>query len=138
VLNRVGEVLKGLVDKAIVIEGHTDDVRISGDLAKRFPTNWELSTARATSVVRYLQEAAGIPPDRLSAVGFGPYRPVGPNDTSEGRARNRRIEIKLVPLESPPLGASEDGQEPPAAPVPPAGETAPPSAPPAESGTGDR
>ncbi|MBE0617547.1 MAG: OmpA family protein, partial [Proteobacteria bacterium] len=116
VLDRVGEVLKGLEDKAIVIEGHTDDVPISGDLARRFPTNWELSTARATSVVRYLQEASGIPPERLSAVGFGPYRPVAPNDTPEGRARNRRIEIKLIPLESPLLAAPEEGRESPAPP----------------------
>ncbi|MDW7710132.1 MAG: OmpA family protein [Deferrisomatales bacterium] len=108
VLARVGEVLKGLEDKAIVIEGHTDDRRISGELARVFPTNWELSTARATSVVRYLQESAGIPPERLSAAGFGPYRPVGPNDTPEGRARNRRIEIQLVPLESPLLRRPED------------------------------
>jgi chemotaxis protein MotB len=107
VLARVGQVLAGLDDKGIVIEGHTDDVRISGELARRFPTNWELSTARATSVVRYLQESAGIPPDRLSAAGFGPYRPVAPNDTPEGRARNRRIEIKLVPLESPLLRRPE-------------------------------
>ncbi len=58
--------------------------------------------------MRYLQEATGIPPERLSAVGFGPYRPLESNDTPEGRARNRRIEIKLVPLESPLVG----GQEP--------------------------
>lgn len=109
VLARVGEVLKGIDDKAIVIEGHTDDRRISGELAGRFPTNWELSTARATSVVRYLQESVGIPPERLSAVGFGPYRPVGSNDSAEGRARNRRIEIQLVPLESPLLRRSEQG-----------------------------
>lgn len=118
VLARVGEVLAGLDDKGIVIEGHTDDVKISGELARRFPTNWELSTARATSVVRYLQESAGIPPDRLSAAGFGPYRPVAPNDTAEGRARNRRIEIKLVPLESPLLRRPEPAPPAEAAPEP--------------------
>lgn len=118
VLARVGEVLKGLDDKGIVIEGHTDDLGITGELARRFPTNWELSTARATSVVRYLQESAGIPPDRLSAAGFGPYRPVAPNDTAEGRARNRRIEIKLVPLESPLLRRPEPGTPAEAAPEP--------------------
>ncbi len=137
VLNRVGEVLKGLEDKAIVIEGHTDDVRISGDLAKRFPTNWELSTARATSVVRYLQEAAGIPPERLSAMGFGPYRAVAPNDSPEGRARNRRIEIKLVPLESPLIVPS--GEAVPAQPAPAeAGSAAPAGPPTAEPGSADR
>jgi len=113
VLGRIGEVLIGLEDKAIVIEGHTDTVPISGELAKRFATNWELSTARATSVVRYLQDTAGIAPERLSAVGFGPYHPVAANDTPEGRARNRRIEIKLVPLESPLLPeAGSEGQAP--------------------------
>lgn len=122
VLSRVGEVLVGLEDKGIVIEGYTDDVGITGELARRFPTNWELSTARATSVVRYLQESAGIPPDRLSAAGFGPYRPVAPNDTPEGRARNRRIEMKLVPLESPLLRLPEPGtpEEPAPEPSPPA------------------
>ncbi len=101
VLRRVGRVLKQQKDKGIVIEGHTDNVPISGALAERFPTNWELSTARATSVVRFLEDEVGIEPERLSAVGYGPYRPVASNDTPEGRARNRRIEIKLVPLEAP-------------------------------------
>ncbi|NOY44483.1 MAG: OmpA family protein [Deltaproteobacteria bacterium] len=101
VLRRLGEMLKAQADKAIVIEGHTDNVPIAGALAERFPSNWELSTARATSVVRFLQDEVGVEPERLSAVGFGPYRPVASNDTPEGRARNRRIEIKLVPLEAP-------------------------------------
>ncbi len=117
VLGRLGEVLEQAADKAIVIEGHTDDVPISGALAARFPSNWELSTARATSVVRYLQEAAGIDPRRLAAMGFGPYRPVDTNETPEGRSRNRRIEVKLVPLEAPlltppnPEGAAESAPE---------------------------
>ncbi len=113
VLRRVGRILKQQRDKGIVIEGHTDNVPISGALAERFPTNWELSTARATSVVRFLQDEVGIAPERLSAVGYGPYRPVAPNDTPEGRAKNRRIEIKLVPLEAPlfrpPPPAKEGG-----------------------------
>lgn len=116
VLKRLGELLAGVTDKAIVIEGHTDDVPISQELSKRFPSNWELSTARAASVVRYLQDEVGIPPERLSAVGFGPYRPVASNDTPEGRARNRRIEIKLVPLEAPLFASPEavEGGETPA------------------------
>jgi chemotaxis protein MotB len=100
VLKRVGEALKEVEDKAIVIEGHTDNVALKEELTRQFPTNWELSTARATSVVRYLQDRVGIDPTRLSAVGFGPHRPVDTNDTPEGRARNRRIEIKLMPLEA--------------------------------------
>lgn len=103
VLARLGEVLKGMEDQAVVIEGNTDNVAIAGELAKRFPTNWELSAARATSVVRYLEEVVGVPAARLAAVGMGSHRPVVPNDTPEGRARNRRIEIKLVPLEAPPV-----------------------------------
>ncbi len=133
VLDQVGEALKGVGDKAIVIEGHTDNLAISGELAKRFPTNWELSTARATSVVRYLQEAAGIPPERLSAVGFGPYRPLESNDTPEGRARNRRIEIKLVPLESPWVGGQDPAaDEAPAETPGTESEAQPPAEPPAE------
>ncbi len=104
VLARLGEVLKGMEDQAVVIEGNTDDVAIVGELAKRFPTNWELSATRATSVVRYLEEVVGVPGARLAAVGMGSHRPVAPNDTPEGRARNRRIEIKLVPLEAPAAG----------------------------------
>ncbi len=118
VLQRVGEILKEQTDKGIVIEGHTDNVPISGKLAEVYPTNWELSTARATSVVRFLQDVVGIPPERLSAVGYGPYRPVASNDTPEGRARNRRIEIKLVPLETPlfqPAPPPEEPQEAPPA-----------------------
>ena len=111
VLRRVGETLKAGADKAIVIEGHTDNVPLREELTRLFATNWELSTARATSVVRYLQDRVGIQAGRLSAAGFGPYRPVDTNDTPEGRRRNRRIEIKLVPLEaplfSPPSGGGE-------------------------------
>jgi len=98
VLDRVVEILKNVKDRQINIEGHTDNVPISPRLAHKFPTNWELSTARATNVVRYLQEK-GIDPTLLSATGYGEYRPVSPNDTEEGRARNRRIEIVLVPIE---------------------------------------
>jgi chemotaxis protein MotB len=73
-------------------------VKIVSDLKNRFPTNWELSTARATEVVRYLQEHGGLNPNLLSATGYGEYQPVAPNDTDEGRHKNRRIEIVLLPL----------------------------------------
>ncbi len=99
VLKRVGDILKQEQDKEIVIEGHTDNVPISARLRETFPTNWELSAARAINVVHYLQGRAGIPGERLSSVGLGPYRPVAPNDTPEGRALNRRIQIILVPME---------------------------------------
>ncbi len=84
-------------DKTIVVEGHTDDVVIGYPLRERFPSNWELSTARAASVVRFLQEKANISPERLTASGFSFYRPVAPNDTGT-RSQNRRIEIILVPV----------------------------------------
>jgi len=84
-------------DQDIIVEGHTDDVQIGAALMDRFPTNWELSTARATAVVRFLQEKGNIAPERLTASGFSFYQPVASNETPEGRKQNRRIEIILVP-----------------------------------------
>ena len=81
----------------IIVEGHTDDMRIGPALQQRFPTNWELSTARAAAVVRFLQEKGNIAPVRLTASGFSYYKPVAANDTEEGRKQNRRIEIIMVP-----------------------------------------
>jgi len=98
VLQKVVDVLKGAKDKSIRIEGHTDNIRIKGTLAQRYPTNWELSAARAINVARYLQHQ-GIDPMSLSAVAYGEFKPITKNDTSEGRAKNRRIEIILVPKE---------------------------------------
>ena len=83
--------------QSIVVEGHTDDVQIGSALQDRFPTNWELSAARATSVVRFLQEKRTIEPERLTASGFSFYKSVDTNETDEGRKQNRRIEIILVP-----------------------------------------
>ncbi len=100
VLGKVVDILKSVKDKAIRIEGHTDNVQISGVLTRKYPTNWELSAARAINVTRYLQEQ-GIDPTLLSAVAYGEYRPVAGNDTEEGKAKNRRIEIILVPRETP-------------------------------------
>jgi len=100
VLLQVGAALKNVADKAIRVEGHTDNVPIAGSLRERFPSNWELSTARATAVVRYLQDKAGIAPDHLIAAGYGEFRPIAVNTTPEGRAQNRRIEIVLVPVET--------------------------------------
>ena len=84
-------------DQNIIVEGHTDDMKIGPALQQRFPTNWELSTARATAVVRFLQEKGSIAPERLTASGFSFYKPVAANDTEEGRRQNRRIEIIMVP-----------------------------------------
>ena len=103
VLERVGGILLDVKDRAINVEGHTDNVPIGPELARRYPTNWELSAARATNVARYLQEKIGIDATVLSATGYGEYHPVYSNDTEEGRARNRRIEIVLVPMEITPV-----------------------------------
>jgi chemotaxis protein MotB len=98
VLDRVGRILKQVTDKQISIEGHTDNVPIGLKLQPVFPTNWELSTTRATNVARYLQEKAGLDPRLLIASGFSEYHPVESNDTEEGRTKNRRIEIVLTPM----------------------------------------
>jgi chemotaxis protein MotB len=90
-LSRVAAQIKA--EKSIVeIEGHTDNVGISGTLKQRYPTNWELAAWRATSVVRVLSEA-GMDPTMLRAVSRGPFAPIASNDTPEGRAKNRRTEI---------------------------------------------
>jgi chemotaxis protein MotB len=83
----------------IVIEGHTDNVPLSTYLMKRFPSNWELSTARASAVANFFEEKGEIDPQRLSACGYSYHRPVTANDTTEGRRQNRRIEIVLEPPE---------------------------------------
>jgi len=98
VLQKVIDILKNIKDKVVRIEGHTDNVQIVGQLAKRYPTNWELSAARAINVTRYLQQQ-GLDPALLAAVAYGEHKPVAPNDTDEGRAKNRRIEIVLVAKE---------------------------------------
>ena len=97
VLERVGKVLKNTQNKIIRVEGHTDNVAIHSNLQKEFPTNWELSTARATNVVRFLQENVGIEAVRLQAIGMSEYHPVADNKTAAGRSQNRRIEIILLP-----------------------------------------
>ncbi len=97
VLKQVSDVLNKITDKQIRIEGHTDNVPISVKLQERFKTNWELSTARATTVVRYLIDQGGVDRQHLSAVGYADTRPISSNDEKEGRASNRRIEIVLYP-----------------------------------------
>ncbi|MBI5559879.1 MAG: OmpA family protein [Deltaproteobacteria bacterium] len=99
VIKRVGDILKKASDKQIRVEGHTDNVQIGARIRERYPTNWELSTTRATNVVRYLEDKVGVDPRLLSAAGFADKKPVAANDTVEGRAQNRRIEIVLLPLD---------------------------------------
>jgi len=100
VLSSLGGVLNQFPDKALRIEGHTDNVQISSRLIEKFPSNWELSTARATNIVHYLQDQGGVPGERLATCGYSEYQPVADNETPEGRAENRRTEIVLVPYES--------------------------------------
>ncbi|MGH7615103.1 MAG: OmpA/MotB family protein [Gemmatimonadales bacterium] len=97
ILQRVGNVLKTTEGKTIRVEGHTDNVAISERLQSTFPTNWELSTTRASNVVRFLQDTVGIDPARLQAVGLSEYHPIATNATVQGRSQNRRIEIALLP-----------------------------------------
>jgi chemotaxis protein MotB len=84
-------------DETIRIEGHTDTVPIGPALKRKYYSNWELSTARASSVVRHFTDDRGIAPIRLEAVGFSKYRPLDDNATADGRQRNRRVEIVLTP-----------------------------------------
>lgn len=110
ILRRVGNIVKDVQDKEIRVEGHTDNVPISPRLQQKFPSNWELSTARAVNVLRFLQESVGIGGNRISACGYGQYRPVADNDDPQGRAQNRRIQIALVPIEhqvEKPITASQ-------------------------------
>ena len=83
-------------DRIMSIEGHTDNKLIAGNLARIYPTNWELSAARAAAAANFLTQQ-GVPEDKLRIVGFGALRPIASNETEEGRASNRRIEIRLPP-----------------------------------------
>lgn len=95
ILRKLAGELKKLDNKIVRVEGHTDNVPIAKPLQHLFPTNWELSVARATNVVRFLQDE-GVPPESLIASGRAEYDPEASNDTPEGRQKNRRIEIMLI------------------------------------------
>jgi len=97
VLKKVGDILHKAEGRGIEVQGHTDNVPIVGALAKRYPTNWELSAARAVNVARFLQQS-GVDPKRLSAAAHSEYQPRSANDSDEGKRKNRRIEILLGPL----------------------------------------
>jgi chemotaxis protein MotB len=84
----------------IEVQGHTDDLAISGQLAQRYATNWELAAARASRVTRLIQEH-GVPGDRLKVASFASFQPVVANVSPENRALNRRIEIRLKPRIEP-------------------------------------
>jgi len=104
-LKVVAKGLQAVRNRIIRVEGHTDDVPIHN---ARFPSNWELSAGRAIAVVRFLQ-GQGIEPGRLGAAGYAEYQPIASNETPEGRAQNRRIEISLAlpPSAIPEAGGGE-------------------------------
>ncbi|MBU0568407.1 OmpA family protein [bacterium] len=95
-LDKLGKILKEYGNREVLIEGHTDDDPISTAF---FPSNWELSARRATTVLRYFVEGHKISPKRISAAGYGEYRPVDSNSTIKGKANNRRVEVILLPQE---------------------------------------
>jgi chemotaxis protein MotB len=98
ILRRVAQSLANVEGRVIQVEGHTDSMQPSRALQERFPTNWELSAARATNVVRFLSEECDIPGEKLVASAISAFRPAASNRTETGRRRNRRIELELVPM----------------------------------------
>lgn len=99
ILRRLAAVLAAHTNRAIHVIGHTDNVPIRATARSRFPSNWELSTARATAAVRFLHEQAGVNPRQLGALGYGEFHPLADNATPEGRAKNRRIAVVILPEE---------------------------------------
>ncbi len=99
VLQKVADLLAKHPELKIHVIGHTDNVPIRATLRSRFASNWELSTARALAAVHFLSEQAGVDSRRMGAVGYGEFRPIADNATPEGRAKNRRIAIAILPDE---------------------------------------
>lgn len=94
-LHIIAKTIKDYENQNVVVKGHTDNKPISTRLRKNFPSNWELSAARASAVVRFLQHQGAVEPQRLSVQGYSYYQPVASNKTEKGRRKNRRIEIIL-------------------------------------------
>ena len=98
VLAKVGEGLKKIQGKMVRVVGHTDTIPIRKEYLDKFPSNWELSAARASTVVRYFQDKSGLEPKGMEAVGRSFYQPTAPMDTEKNRALNRRVEIFIAPM----------------------------------------
>ena len=94
VIREIADQIPPEINWILRVDGHTDKTPVSAD--SPFADNWELSEARALSVVRYMTQVQGLPPERLAATGFGEYQPVDPGDSPEALARNRRIELKFT------------------------------------------
>jgi chemotaxis protein MotB len=97
VLRKVASVLQSVPDREVQVVGHTDNLPFRGGSRFGFASNWELSSARALAAVRFLQDQCGVDPKRLGALGRGEFKPIGDNATAEGRAKNRRIEVVVLP-----------------------------------------
>ena len=96
VLSIIAESLNAYPDRAVSVEGHTDNLPIRN---ARYQSNWELSAARGLAAVKFFEQNADVDPGRLKIVGYGQHHPVSSNKTAEGRKRNRRIEIRIMPPE---------------------------------------
>ena len=127
-LDAFAERLKTMPNE-IRVEGHTDNVPIATAL---YPSNWELSSARATTVGRYLAEHGGLRPARLIAAGYGEFRPVAPNDSRQGRARNRRVDLVILFPQAPAPAVAGPVTDPTRS---PAAATANPTGPASTTGT---
>lgn len=103
-LTLIGELINQF-DNRVIVEGHTDNVPSN---LSEFPSNWELSSGRANAVLRYLVEKEGVNATRMSATGYGEYQPIKPNDTSENKARNRRVNIVLVHEKKPDVSLEKE------------------------------
>ncbi len=95
ILDKIWEVLVEYPEKAVLIEGHTDNVPIAPKFHHNYKSNWELSSARAHTVVHYVRDKYSIDPERIGAVGYGEYRPIADNATEAGQALNRRVMITV-------------------------------------------
>lgn len=131
-LRKIAAVLARFPNRQVHVIGHTDNVPIRASARHRYPSNWELSTARATAAVRFLTEQGGVDPRRIGAVGYGEFRPIADNSTPEGRAQNRRIAIvvlseELVGLDAAPTAKPFTAPTPDAATVSPTETNAPPA-----------
>jgi len=134
-LTEVGAVIAELPNQPVRMEGHTDDTPIS---TPRFPSNWELSTARAIAVLDLLVERFDIDPRRVSVAGYAERRPIAENSTPEGRTKNRRVDIAILSQSAAEMAPKQrlDNLETPSLPEPAAPKSAPaPSAPPAPAGS---
>lgn len=106
-LDKVALVLKKIKDRHIQVVGHTDNRKIGHYLKKKYPTNWELSVSRATTVLRYLVDIAKINAKRISAAGYGSQQPIAKNSTFKGRQLNRRVEFVLLPVRAKEIQVTE-------------------------------